>query len=140
MIRAKQHFSEAQALILEYPSTKYLGRELEVIGRMFNNGGFYDTVPVKEKRTMWKAMGGDTSLIQDCQNVMEGVCNENQAQPTKDPNQRGGSSYNAATLHDSPGWTRSPVDCYWLESRIYKRLPLSTQSGVSLTTYEVPES
>ncbi|KAI1412717.1 putative NF-X1 finger and helicase domain protein [Hypoxylon sp. FL1857] len=55
-IRARQHFTEAQALILEYPSTKHFGRDLEVVRRMFDNGGFHDTVPAREKRAMWKAM------------------------------------------------------------------------------------
>ncbi|KAI2602657.1 putative NF-X1 finger and helicase domain protein [Hypoxylon sp. NC1633] len=61
MARAESHISEAEALILKYPSTALLRKEFDEVERMLSNGVFYREVSVEEKRAVWMAMAQEFS-------------------------------------------------------------------------------
>ncbi|KAI1371941.1 P-loop containing nucleoside triphosphate hydrolase protein [Hypoxylon crocopeplum] len=56
MTRAKLHLSKAEALVLKYPSTVHIRKELDAVGRMLYNGAFNGEVSADEKRAVCMAI------------------------------------------------------------------------------------
>ncbi|KAI1207801.1 putative NF-X1 finger and helicase domain protein [Annulohypoxylon truncatum] len=54
--KAKDHYSQAQALVRDYQPATHLQKELDAVGKMLNHGVFYTGMSVQEQRAIHREM------------------------------------------------------------------------------------